>query len=120
MNKMAKAWAYSLFLIICLSSCSPISKERYLNSFEKFVEHIESCESINPEEFTLIKKEYLDYTETYYYKFEKELTEDDMDLIADLKVRYYKVVAKHEMRDVENALMDLKEKANEFINHIIE
>ena len=117
---MARAWAYSLFLIICLSSCGPISKERYLNSFEKFVERFESCESVNPEEFTSIKKDYLDYTETYYYKFEEELTVDERDLISDLKVRYYKVVAKHEMQDVENALIELKDKAHEFINHILE
>lgn len=120
MNKKTKAWVYSISLIVCLTSCVSTSKERYLDSFGEFIVDVESIEYISPNEFTTIKKKYLDYTETYYYKFEDELTEDDMDLIADLKVRYYKVVAKHEMKDVENALMDFKEKANEFINQILE
>lgn len=120
MNKKTKAWVCFIFFIVCLTSCVSTSKERYLDSFGDFIVDIESIEYISPNEFTTIKKKYLDYTETYYYKFEDELTEDDMDLIADLKVRYYKVVAKQEMKDVENALMDFKEKANKFINHIIE
>ena len=120
MNKKTKAWVCSIPLIICLTSCVSTSKERYLDSFGEFIIDIESIEYISPSEFTTIKKKYLDYTETYYYKFKGELTEDEKDLIADLKVRYYKVIAKNEMRDVENVLMDLKEKANEFINQILE
>lgn len=58
---------------------------------------------------TSAKKEYLAFTETYYNKFESELSDDDRDLIFKLKSRYYTIMAKQGLKDVGNALKDLGE-----------
>ena len=120
MDKLKRFRKYFLLLVLGLSSCGINSVESYLNSFEEFVEDFESCETITSETITSIKKEYLDYTETYYSKFEPELTDMDKERISRLKIRYYKVLAKYEMKDIDNALNDIKEKTNEFINQILE
>lgn len=120
MDKLKRFRKYFLLLVLGLSSCGINSVENYLNSFEEFVEDFESCETITSETITSIKKEYLDYTETYYSKFEPKLTDMDKERISRLKIRYYKVLAKYEMKDIDNALNDIKEKTNEFINQILE
>lgn len=111
---------FFLLLTLVLSSCGINNKKSYLNSFEDFVVDIEACETITSKQITSIKKDYLDYSETYYYKYEPELTDADKSRISKLKVRYYKVLARHEMQEVEDVINDLKDKANEFVNNILE
>lgn len=48
------------------------------------------------------------------------MTDADKSRISKLKVRYYKVLARHEMQEVEDVINDLKDKANEFVNNILE
>ncbi len=109
-----------LSLVIITSSCGINNKESYLNSFERFVVELEKSKNITKEELTSAKKEYLDFTETYYNKFESELSDVDRDLILKLKSRYYTVMAKQGLKDVGNVLKDLGEQASEFINEILE
>lgn len=91
-----------------------------MNSFEKFIERIEQTKKFSPEETTSIKKDYLDYTETYYHKYEDELSSADEKLIIELKARYYTVMAKQGLKDMGNTIKDLGEQASEFINDILE
>ena len=111
-------------LCLCLTaisvSCGINTKESYLKSFEDFVVDIEQTKSFSEDELTEIKKEYLDFSETYYNKFENELSSDDEELILELKARYYATMAKQGLKDVGNALKDLGEQASEFINDILE
>jgi len=112
-----------LFLCICtviITSCGINSKESYLESFESFITDIEQTKSFSDEELTEVKKEYLDFTETYYNKFESELTTYEEELILELKARYYTVIAKQGLKDVGKTLKDLGEQASEFINDILE
>ena len=112
------------FLYLCMAvivtSCAINSKESYLKSFENFITDIEETKSFSDEELTEVKKEYLDYSETYYNKFEKELSTSEEEFIIGLKARYYTVMAKQGLKDVGNALKDLGEQASEFINDILE
>lgn len=114
----------SSFLCLCMVvlfiSCGINTKEAYLKSFENFVIGIEQKKSFSSEELTSIKKKYLDFSETYYNKFENELSSNDEDLILELKTRYYAVMAKQGLKDVGSALKDLGEQASEFINDILE
>ena len=107
-------------LIIITLSCGINNKESYLKSFEKFVLKLEESKNISKEELTSVKKEYLDFTETYYNKFESELSDNDKLLILELKSRYYTVMAKQGLKDVGSVLKDLGEQASEFINEILE
>ena len=107
-------------LIIITLSCGINNKESYLKSFEKFVLKLEESKNISKEELTSAKKEYLDFTETYYNKFESELSDNDKNLILNLKSRYYTIMAKQGLKDVGNVLKDLGEQASEFINEILE
>ena len=112
------------FLCLCIAvivtSCGIDSKESYLRSFENFITDIEETKTFSDEELTEIKKEYLDFTETYYNKFENELSTYEEEMILELKARYYAVMAKQGLKDVGKTLMDLGEQASEFINDILE
>jgi hypothetical protein len=107
-------------LVVVTSSCGINNKNSYLAKFETFIVELEKSKDISKDELTSIKKDYLDFTETYYNKFESELTDNDKDLILELKTRYYTVMAKRELKGVGDILKDLGEQASEFINEILE
>ena len=110
----------SICLVVITSSCSINNKNSYLTEFERFIVELEKSKDISKDELTSVKKDYLDFTETYYNKFESELTDSDKELILDLKTRYYTVLAKQELKGVGDVLKDLGEQASEFINEILE
>ena len=107
---------FGICCALFISSCGVNSKKSYLESFENFIVEIEETKSISSEEMTSIKKDYLDYTETYYHKYENELSSADEELIVELKARYYTAMAKQGLKDVGSAIKDLGEQASEFIN----
>ena len=107
-------------LVVVTSSCGINNKNSYLAKFETFIVELEKSKDISKDELTSIKKDYLDFTETYYNKFESELTDNDKELILELKTRYYTVMAKRELKGVGDILKDLGEQASEFINEILE
>lgn len=107
-------------LISFLVSCGINDKESYLKSFEDFIVDIEMEKSISSEELTSIKKKYLDFTETYYNKYEKELSVSEEEMILELKTRYYAVMAKQGIKDIGETIKELGEQASEFINDILE
>ena len=112
-----------LFCICCayfISSCGTNSKESFLKSFENFIVEIEQKQNFSSDELTIIKKDYLDYSETYYNKYEEELSTSEEEFILELKARYYTVMAKQGLKDVGNVLKDMGEQASEFINDILE
>ena len=75
--------------------------------------------NFSEEDLTSIKKEYLDYTETYYNKYKEELTSTEKEFVVKLKARYYAVMAKQGLKDVGSALKDLGEQANDLINNML-
>ena len=107
-------------LVVVTSSCGINNKNSYLTKFETFIVELEKSKDISKDELTSIKKDYLDFTETYYNKFESELTDNDKELILELKTRYYTVMAKRELKGVGDILKDLGEQASDFINEILE
>lgn len=107
-------------LVVVTSSCGINNKNSYLAKFETFIVELEKSKDISKDELTSIKKDYLDFTETYYNKFESELTDNDKELILELKTRYYTVMAKRELKGVGDILKDLGEQASDFINEILE
>ena len=107
-------------IITIATACGVNSKDSYLESFNEFIVNIEKKDSISQEELTFIKKNYLDYTETYYNRYKEELTDNEKKQITKLKTRYYSVMTKQGLKDFGNALKDLGEQANEFINSILE
>lgn len=107
-------------LVVVTSSCGINNKNSYLAKFETFIVELEKSKDISKDELTSIKKDYLDFTETYYNKFESELTDNDKELILELKTRYYTVMAKRDLKGVGDILKDLGEQASDFINEILE
>lgn len=110
----------SICFAIIITSCGINSKNSYLTEFENFIVELEKSKEISKDELTSVKKDYLDFTETYYNKFESELTDNDKELILELKTRYYTVMAKRELKGVGDILKDLGEQASDFINEILE
>lgn len=91
-----------------------------MESFENFIVKIEKAKKLSDDEITTIKKDYLDFTETYYNKYENELLDSEKDFILELKARYYAVLAKQGLRDFGDSLKELGEQASGFINDILE
>ena len=110
----------SFCLIFLFLSCSINEKDSYLESFENFIVDIETEKTISAEDITSIKKKYLDYTETYYYKYENELSIEEKETIIELKTRYYVVMTKQGLKDFGHILKDLGEYASEFIDEVLE
>ena len=106
--------------LVVVSSCAINNKESYLNSFENYIVKIEGTDKFSKDDLTSVKKKYLDFTETYYNRFENELSSRDKELILELKARYYAVMAKQGLKDVGETLKDLGEQASELINEILE
>ena len=76
--------------------------------------------NISAEELTSIKKRYLDFAETYYNKYENELSVSEEEMILELKARYYAVLAKQGVKDIGETIKELGKQASEFINDILE
>lgn len=102
-----------------VSACGINDKESYLESFENFVLDIEQKEKFTTDDITSIKKDYLDYSETYYNKYVTELSLEEKELILELKARYYAVLAKQGLKDFGESLKEIGEQASEFINDIL-
>jgi len=106
-------------VVILFMACGRVnSKEAYLESFDKFVTQLEKKDSIPQQELTSIKKDYLDYAETYYNKYKEEMTSDEKGQVIKLKARYHSVIAKQGFKDVEKALEELGGQAGDLINSI--
>ena len=108
------------FLFFFVTACGINDKESYLDSFENFIVNIEQTKKFSKDDITKIKKDYLDYTETYYHKYENEFSVSEEEFIVELKARYYAVMAKQGLKDVGESLKELGEQASEFINDILE
>ena len=119
MGRLLKILACFIFIFIA-SACGISDKESYLESFESFIIEIEQRKQLTPNEITSIKKDYLDFSETYYNKYELELSQADKEMILELKTRYYTALAKQGMKDFGESLKELGEQASEFINDILE
>lgn len=120
MDKLTSCYkVFCYFFIATLFACGINSKDSYLESFEEFVVKIEMDEDITEEELTSAKKEYLDYTETYYNKYKEELTDTEKEIVVKLKARYYAVIAKQGLKDVGSTLKELGEQANDYINNML-
>lgn len=108
-----------LLLVALLTSCV-YNKSSYLAAFESFVEDLEQREELTDAQYTDVKKEYLDYSETYYNKYRDDLTRADKSKVNELKVRYYTALAKLGMGDVMDELENFKNQASEFLNGLFE
>ncbi len=104
---------------IFITSCV-YSPNSYLAAFESFVENLEQRTEITPAEYTEIKKDFLDYSETYYYKYSSELTKEQQKQVNDLKFRYYKIIGTNQLDDVLKDLESLGNQAIDYINKILE
>lgn len=106
--------------VIIISSCGIYNKDSYLKSFEEFIVEMEQKDRFSDAEITSAKKDFLDYTETYYRKYENELSNNDKEQIIKFKARYYAVMTKQGLKEVGSSLKELGEQASEFINNILE
>ncbi|MFI3302576.1 MAG: DUF6565 domain-containing protein [Rikenellaceae bacterium] len=110
---------FAALAAIFITSCV-YNPNSYLTSFESFVEGLEQRAEITPSEYTEIKKDFLDYSETYYYKYSSELTGEQQKQVRDLKLRYYKVIGSNQLDSVVKDLESLGNQAVEYINKLLD
>lgn len=113
---MKKNFLVVLLTVLSFVSCGINDKNSYLKSYEDFIVEIEMKEDLSREELTEIKKEYLDYSETYYYKYEADLTEKDLDLVEELNSRYDNVLLKYEAKKITK---DIGEGIDDLIDYVL-
>ncbi len=107
-----------LFCVLLFSSCI-LNKDTYLKSFEKFVQDVELKEHLNESDYEKIDKQYTEFTESYYQKYIEELTMQDKTKIVKLKVRYYKSLARHGLKNAGNKLNEIGDEALEFMDILL-
>lgn len=113
---MKKKFLVVLLTVSSLVSCGVSNKESYLTSYKDFIEEIESIKDLSREELAAIKKEYVDYSETYYYKYEADLTEKDLELVEELNSRYDNVLLKYEAKKITK---DIGEGIDDLIDYVL-
>jgi hypothetical protein len=90
------------FIFIALPSCNYLySKENYLTDFETFIEHLDieytTHENLDWEK---IEEEYIMFSEVYYEKFRDELTDTELNKIAEYNRKYSVIKLKKETNDI--------------------
>ncbi|MFI3281410.1 MAG: hypothetical protein R3Y44_05505 [Rikenellaceae bacterium] len=111
--------------LVCAIVCSCVggkvgvfNKESYLESFENFITEIEAMEEASPSQLTEVKKSYLDYSETYYYKYQQDLSASESRTVDKLKIRYYKVMATYGLNEFGSEVEKITNKVVDFFNEI--
>lgn len=102
---MMKKLATFVFLTTFLFSCSPFTKEAYLERFKNFMDEV-SADYLQYNESQWLKadKKYEKLSDQWYERFKDELSATDKLTITSYKVRYntYKGIKK-----IDSAFQDL-------------
>lgn len=101
-------------LIFLLGSCAKYSKKSYLKSFERFVEKVEMSSDLSDKQLEKIEDEFKLYSETYYEKFERDLTPSEKGFVTKLETKYFKAMMKYEEQEIYEELEVFKEQVNGF------
>ena len=111
-----------VILFFLTSSClAPVTKESYLDKFEKFVEHVEQNHTnYNKKDWQWADSQFEKYRKDWYYKFKGEYTLKDQLTIKGLILKYNSLRGNQDFGEILRELFnddveDIKEKVQEYI-----
>jgi hypothetical protein len=105
--------------MISCKNAPVFTKQQYFSKFEKFVAQTEG-EYMNYDDDAWKKAdgEFKKLSETYFSRFEKEISTDEQLRIDKLIGRYYSYVAKFQAAKVQNKLKRIYNQAEGFIENV--
>jgi len=114
-------------VLVCLSSCAPMSKESYLKKYNNFISEIsDNYKSYSDKMWEKQTKKYEKFTGKWYEKFKGDFTllEKAKIKVNETKFHYYKTLSRSsatikEWFDALN-VNEIKEKAQYYINNNME
>lgn len=76
-------------IVILVSSCAPMSKDVYLNNYDKFVENVrENHEKFTESDWINADKKFDEYSNKLFVKFEPEFTLEEKVLVTKYRLQY--------------------------------
>jgi hypothetical protein len=91
----------TLVMLVVSSCVIPVSKERYLANFERFVNNVEkNSKDFKRKDWRWADKRYRLYSDNWYEKFREELTLKEQLQIAGMKIRYMALKEGSKMRRI--------------------
>jgi len=117
-NRIEK-FIFILVIVAFITTCSTFNtKEAYLQNFTDFISEIENNSQTYTEEIWNTKEmEYKKFIGEKYEQFQSQLTDEDQQTIGKLKARYFKIVLKSGLEQLEE---DIKEGAKQLEGFIEE
>ncbi len=127
---------YMGLLMIFMVSCTPMSKEKYMDRFASFIEEISlDYEGYSPENWAKMDEQFEKFTGEWYEKFEKEISLKEEIKIQGYKIKYayYQTLSTGESllndimnsidvegmkEEINNTTEDVKEAVEEFVEFI--
>ncbi|MDR1631674.1 MAG: hypothetical protein LBR97_02145 [Dysgonamonadaceae bacterium] len=90
MNKVVKALIAGI-AVVCLSACSPMSKEAYLERFDEFVSEVsDNYKTYDSKAWAKQSEKYNKFLDEWYSKFKDEFTlKDEISIKANQAKWYY-------------------------------
>jgi hypothetical protein len=114
----------SLFIILIsliLNSCQFNTKENYLNDFTSFIVDIETnYPKFTDEDWNSKEVEYKKFIGEKYDQFKTQFTEEDQQTIGELKARYFKIVLKSGLEELEQDIKEGVKQMEGFVEEIID
>lgn len=106
---------------LLLNSCHFNTKENYLKDFSNFIVGIENnYQKFTEEDWNAKEIEYEKFIGEKYDQFQSQLTDKDQQTIGKLKARYFKIVFKSGLDQLENDIREGAEQLEGFMEEMTE
>lgn len=113
MNQYTKGKLLIILFFITLVSmgCNVNTKENYLQDFSNFIIDVENnYQKFTEEDWNTKEMEYKKFISEKQEQFQSQLTDEDQQTIGKLKARYFKIILKSGLEQLEE---DIKEGAKQ-------
>jgi len=111
-----------IFLItFLLNSCHFDTKENYLKDFSNFIVDMETnYQKFTKEDWNAKEIEFKKFIGERYEQFRSQLTEEEQQTIGKLKARYFKIVFKSGLDQLENDIREGAEQLEGFMEEMVD
>lgn len=111
-----------LFFITLVSmGCNVNTKENYLQDFSNFIINVENnYQKFTEEDWNAKEIEYKKFIGEKYEQFQSQLTDEDQQLIGKLKARYFKIVLKSGLEQLEDVIKEGAKQLEGFMEEMVD
>ena len=118
-NKIKISICLTFSLVFFITSCELNTKENYIKEFTNFIVDIETnYQTFTEEDWKTKEIEYEKFIGEKYEQFQAQFTDEDQQNIGKLKARYFKIVLKTGIEQLENDIKKGAKQLEGFIEEI--